>query len=132
MGLKTYDPSEVSLAVGGNLIAFDDAKMVFNEDRNTLSAGTQGEVTRTVNLNAIMTCTILLPQTHSDNDVLAALAITNAAFVLGFRDANGTLVGTIPEGVITKRPEVGRAKEAGQNEWIVMGDGTIFEGGNSI
>lgn len=131
MGLKTYDPLEVSFAVSGKLIAFDDLKFSYVEDRNTLVAGTQGEVTRTVNLNKIITWTTLLPHTHGDNDVLAALALTNAAFVVGVRDANGTLVATSPEAVITKRPEIGRGKESGQNEWVIMGKGEIFEGGNS-
>lgn len=131
MSLKTYDPSEVSLAVAGKLIAFDDIKFAYLEDRNTLSAGTQGEVTRTKNLNKIIIWTLLLPQTHSDNDVLAALALVDNAFVIGARDANGTLIATSPEAVITKRPEVGRAKESGQNEWIFQGKGEIFEGGNN-
>ncbi|MCK5610318.1 hypothetical protein KAR91_51070 [Candidatus Pacearchaeota archaeon] len=131
MSLKTYDPSEVSLAVSGKLIAFDDVKCGYIEDRNTVTAGTQGEVTRTINLNKIINWTILLPQTHGDNDVMAALAITNQAFVMGMRDANGTMVATSPEAVITKRPEIGRAKESAQNEWIIQGKGEIFEGGNS-
>jgi hypothetical protein len=45
MALKTYDPSEVSLAVSGNLIAFDEVRFGYEEDRNTISVGTQGEQT---------------------------------------------------------------------------------------
>lgn len=131
MSLKTYDPSQVSLAVSGKLIAFDDVKCGYTEDRNTISVGTQGEQTRTKNLNKNIQWTVLLPQTHGDNDVLAALALVDNAFVIGMRDAEGTMVATSPEAVITKRPEVGRAKESGQNEWIIQGKGETFEGGNS-
>jgi hypothetical protein len=131
MALKTYDPSEVSLAVSGNLIAFDEVRFGYEEDRNTISVGTQGEQTRTKNLHKNIMFTILLPQTHGDNDVLAALALVDNAFVVGVRDAEGTMVATSPEAVITKRPEISRAKEAGQNEWIIQGKGEIFEGGNS-
>jgi hypothetical protein len=59
------------------------------------------------------------------------LALVDNAFVVGVRDAEGTMVATSPEAVITKRPEISRAKEAGQNEWIIQGKGEIFEGGNS-
>lgn len=130
MSLKTYDPSVVSLAVGGKLISFDDVKYGYTADRNTISVGTQGEQTRTKNLDKNIQWTILLPQTHGDNDVLAALALTDTPFVIGIRDAEGTMVATSPEAVITKRPEIGRGKESGQNEWVIQGKGEIFEGGN--
>jgi hypothetical protein len=129
--MKTYDPSQVSLAISGNLIEFDEVTLGYVEDRNTLTAGTLGEVTRTKNLNKIIQWTITLPQTHSSNDVLAALAITDVPFVIGIRESGGNYVATSPEAVITKRPDTSRGKEAGTNEWMIQGKGEIFEGGNS-
>jgi len=131
MSLKTYNPEDVSVAVAGNLLAPDDIKAGYIEDRNTLTAGTRGEVTRTKNLNKIIQWTLLLPQTHKDNDTLAALALADEAFIIGMRDAQGTMVATSAEAVFTKRPEIGRAKESGQNEWIIQGKGELHEGGNS-
>jgi hypothetical protein len=130
--MKTYDPSQVSLAVAGNLVEFDEVRLGYVEERNTLISGTQGEVTRTKNLNKIIQWTIILPQTHGSNDVLAALAITDVPFVIGIREAGGgNLVATSPEAVITKRPDISRAKESATNEWLIQGKGEIFEGGNS-
>jgi hypothetical protein len=129
--MKTYDPSQVSLAIAGNLVEFDEVRVGYVEERNTLTAGTQGEVTRTVNLNKIILWTVILPQTHSKNDVLAALAVTNDPFVIGIRESGGNYVATSPEAVITKRPDTSRGKESGTSEWMIQGKGEIFEGGNS-
>lgn len=131
MDLKTYDPSQVSLAIGGALIEFDEVAIEQEEDDNTLSAGTQGEVTRTKNLNKIALWTVTLPQTSSGNDVLSTLRLTNAAFVAGLLDIEGTTVVSAPEAVITKGPPVSRGKESGQNAWQIKGKTEFFVGGNS-
>jgi hypothetical protein len=128
---KTYDPEQVSLSVGGFLINFDEVTVEFDEDQNTFTAGTHGEVTRTKNLNRLATWTILLPHTHSHNDILSALAITDATFVCSILDLSGTALAIAPEVATMKRAAIGRTKESGQNTWTFKGKTELFPGGNT-
>lgn len=128
---KTYDPEQVSLSIGGSLIGFDEVTIEFDEDQNTFAAGTQGEVTRTKNVNRLALWTVLLPQTHNSNDILSALAITDATFVCSILDLSGTALAMTPEAAIVKRPPISRAKESGQNSWTFRGKTELFVGGNA-
>ena len=120
--MKNYDPSQHSLAIAGSLIPFDEATIEFDEDQNTIQTGTQGEATRSKNLNKNATWTILLPQKNNANQILSALAIADTVFSLGFRDLeDGFVVAICAEGVIKKKPALGYSKESSQLEWIFHG-----------
>lgn len=120
--MKNFDPTQHSLAIGGSLIPFDEATIEYDEDQNTMQVGTQGEQTRSKNLNKNATWTILLPQKNNANQILSALAIADTVFSLGFRDLeDGFVVAICPEGVIKKRPPLGYAKESAQLEWTFHG-----------
>jgi len=122
MGTKTYDPSNVSLIVGGRIVKeWNTVTVERDEDIFTLTAGTQGEATRTRNLNTLGKMTITIPQTSNDNDQMSAIANTRNLISCGLIDKNGLTVLTMPEGSITKYPSVEMGKESGEREWIVAG-----------
>jgi hypothetical protein len=131
--LKTYDPSEVVVAVGGALLAsWNQVTAEFAEDQNLMSTGTTGETTRTKNANRTGTVTINIPQTSTDNAILNALALTNSVVNVSIVDKSGTIVITIPEGVFQKVPNIVLGKDAadGSRDWLLTGKLFMVGGGN--
>lgn len=119
---KNYSPGDVSLIIGGSIIKFDAVTVSRNEDKNTMSVGTQGEVTRTKNLSNLSTITVLLPQSSSDNAILSAHEVANSVVSILVKDNGGTSLHTMPEGVITGVPDSEYGKEHVQREWTFQGD----------
>ncbi len=119
---KTYSPGDVSFIVGGSIIKFDSLTVSRNEDKNTMTVGTQGEVTRTKNLSNLATITAVLPQSSSDNAVLSALEIADGVIPILVKDNGGASLHTMPTGVITGVPDSEYGKEHVQREWVFQGD----------
>lgn len=119
---KTYSPGDVSLIIGGSIIKFDTVTVSRNEEKNLMSVGTQGEVTRTKNLSNLATITVVLPQSSSDNAVLSVREVTNDILSILIKDNGGLSLHTMPEGVITGVPDSEYGKEAAQREWVFQGD----------
>ncbi len=132
--LKTYAPSMVALIVGGSIInSWNTVTVEPDEDRNLISVGTSGEVTRSVNQNRLSTITITLPQTSSDNAILSALEIANGVFPVAIVDRSGTFVALMPEGVMQKAAKAQFGKNAvdGDREWTVKGAVPAVVGGGN-
>ena len=129
---KTYSPGEVSVIVGRSIInSWNTVTVARNEDRNFLSVGTQGEVTRTKNLSNLGTITITLPQSSADNASLSAKEIANGIESISIIDKSGNSVAVMPEGVITGVPESEFGKELSEREWVYQGDLPVYVvGGN--
>lgn len=122
MELKTYDPKEVNAIIGGRILeSWNTITVGREEDENTMSAGTSGEITRTKNANNLGTVTVVLPQTSSDNAILTGLAAAGGSFSVMIQDKSGSSVHVMAEAVIGKRPESEYGKEAGEREWTIMG-----------
>jgi len=119
---KNYSPGDVSLIIGGSIIKFDSVTVARNEDKNFMSVGTQGEVTRTKNLSNLSTITVVLPQSSSDNAVLSAREVVNDVLSILIKDNGGASLHTMPEGVITGVPSSEYSKEVADREWIFQGD----------
>ena len=120
--VKTYDPSQVSLIVGGSILkSWNKITVAKDEDSWNFSAGTQGEVTRTRNLNRLGTLTINLPQTSSDNGTLSAFAVTGALLSCIVKDGSGRSLHVMPEGTVVKPASSGYGKEAEEREWAIKG-----------
>ena len=119
---KTYSPGDVSFIIGGSIIKFDSLTVSRNEDKNTMTVGTQGEVTRTKNLSNLSTITAVLPQSSSDNAVLSAHEVANSVVSILVKDNGGLSLHTMPEGVITGVPDSEYGKEHVQREWVFQGD----------
>lgn len=119
---KNYSPGDVSLIIGGSIVKFNTVTVSKNEDKNTMSVGTQGEVTRTKNLSNLATITVVLPQSSADNAVLSAVEIANGVVSILVKDNGGTSLHTMPEGVITGVPDSEYGKEHTEREWVFQGD----------
>lgn len=132
MSVKTYDPSEVAIIIGGSIISsWNSITIAREEDGWTFSTGTSGEVTRTKNLNKMGTLTLLLPQTSADNAVLSAFQIAENVLACSVIDKSGTSIGLMPEGTVVKVPDSEFAKESGEREYQIKGDLVEFiAGGN--
>jgi hypothetical protein len=131
--LKTYNPGDVTVAVGGAIIeSWNTITAEFDEDQNLMSVGTTGEVTRTKNANRSGRITINVPQTSTDNATLSALAIADANTVVGITDGSGTSVVGMVAGVFVKAPNLVLGKDAadGSRDWILAGKMTMVGGGN--
>ena len=120
--VKTYDPGQVSLIVGGSIIkSWNTIAVAKDEDDWSFAAGTTGEVTRTKNLNRLGAITITLPQTSQDNGVLSAFAVTGGLLSCIVKDASGRSLHVMPEGTVVKPADSEYGKESGEREWMVKG-----------
>lgn len=138
--LFTYDPKNVALIVGGNIInGFSDATFIVaerNEQAFNLKVGVDGEGTRAKTNNKSGKVTITLMQSSASNDVLSALAaadeLSNAGAVpLLLKDNSGrTLISSLTSWV-QKYPNSEFAKETSTRVWVMETDElNIFVGGN--
>lgn len=128
---KTYSPADVSLIVGGSIIKFNSVTARRNEPLNTMTVGTQGEVTRTKNASTLGTVTIVLPQSSTGNAILSAKAIVNGLESIIVKDNLGASLATFPTAAFTELPESEFAKEHGERSWELQGSMPIhFVGGN--
>lgn len=129
---KTYSPGEVSLIIGGTIInSWNTITVSRNEDKNFATVGTQGEVTRTVNVSKLGTIVITLPQSSADNAALSAKEIANGIESIGVMDKSGNSIATIAEGFMTGVAESEFGKELGEREWTFQGSLDVYVvGGN--
>jgi len=76
-GVKTYDPNNVQLILGGvGISGYADGTFInltYDEDLYNKTVGADGEVSRSKTTNRSATLTITLKQTSSSNDALSAL-----------------------------------------------------------
>jgi hypothetical protein len=134
MGVKTYDPSQVSVIIGGSIIkSWETVKAGRDNDRFKFTEGTSGEVTRTKNASLMGTITLTLPQASADNATLSAFEVAGTLIPCMVVDKGGTSLHTMPEGTIVKVPDAEYGKDAGTREWIIKGEITdpSIVGGNN-
>lgn len=141
MAVKTYNPAEISVVIGGQpMRGFADGDFVAverNEDSWTLLVGADGESTRSKNSNRSGRITLTLLASSSSNDFLSQLALTDdttgrGTFGLMVKDNFGTSLYTAATAWIVKQPARSFAKEAGTQEWIFETDELItYSGSNS-
>lgn len=121
--MKTYDPSEVSVVIGGVIVkSWNEVTVAMEEDRNVLDTGTTGETTRTKNANRLGTIVIDMPQTSEDNLKLSGLLALDVPVPCAVIDSGGFSLHVMPQGVIMKSPDSGYGKENGTREWTITGD----------
>lgn len=140
MALKTFDPSQLVLSVGGvPASGWADGSMMtveYDEDAYTKVVGVD-QTTRVKSSNNGGKITIRLQQSSPFNDVLSAFAIAdredNSGVVpaLG-KDNSGRTVIFSPSAWVMKIPSAEFAKEHSDREWILdCADLELFVGGNS-
>jgi hypothetical protein len=140
-GVKTYDPQQVSLSIGGQIASgFADGTFISvepDEDTFTKVTGADGDVSRSKTANESATLTLTLAQTSPFNDILSALAAADkvsstGVFPVIIKDNSGTTVVSSGAGWIRRLPTSGFGKEIENREWIIdMGKTIFFVGGNT-
>lgn len=142
MSLKTFDPKDIVLTVGGAIIGgFADGTFVSierQEDAYTTSVGADGEVTRVKSNNKLTNLTITLAQTSDSNSVLSAFAILDEKSNSGvvpvlLKEVNGDTAVAGGRGWIQKLPNIEYSKEITNREWvIVLAESEMFVGGSLV
>lgn len=138
--LKTYDPKQVAVIIGGKIMrGFADGtfvKVERNEQGFNLKVGVDGEGTRAKSNNRSGKITITLMQSSDSNDDLSAFAAadelsnTGAVPVL-IKDASGSSLFSAVTAWVQKYADAEYAKEAGPRTWVLESDEILmFEGGN--
>jgi len=132
--MRTYNPGEGALLIGVSLLTgWNNIRIGRAEDGAMFTAGTQGEITRTINLNKLGSFVVTLPQSALDNETLSYLEISKAAIPCSFIDKSGTTVAVIDFGTVVKIPDSDFGKEAGTREWSITGEMTyVFIGSNNL
>lgn len=132
--MRTYNPEDGSLLVGISLLTgWNNVRIGRAEDGAMFSAGTSGEITRTINLNKLGSFVITTQQSSIDNETLSALEISKLAIPVSFIDKSGTTVAIIDLGTVIKIPDSDFGKEAGTREWTITGEMTAaFIGSNNL
>jgi len=131
--LKTYDPSEVSVAFGPILLTgWNTVRMSRSEDGVMFSAGTSGEVTRSINANKLGTITLTYPQASSENLILSGYEASKVTVPVTVLDKSGTTAGVMKFGTVVKPPDSDLGKESGTREWAITGElPVMIIGGNN-
>ena len=126
--MENYDPAQVSLVVGGNIISgFSDGSMIkVSRDEATFSlkTGADGELARTRNHNRQGKVVVSLMQTSQSNLVLSSLhnidELTGVpAGSLRLADALGNTVLSGDNCFIEKLADVGYSKDLEIREWTI-------------
>lgn len=138
--LKTYDPGQLGIIVGGKIISgFADGSMVKisrNEQAYMLKVGADGEGTRVRSRNKSGKIEITLMQSSDANDIFSAYAISDEATNSGavpvlIRDGSGRTLVDAATAWVQKLPDSEFAKDAKERVWILETDEVnIFIGGN--
>lgn len=145
MAFKTYNPRRVTFSFKGfNFSAFAEGtfiKVSRNEDGFTTQVGSNGDVTRTKNLNRTGKVTLTIVATSLENDILAALYVADENAVaaspgvgaLQIKDLSGNMRVRAAQAWVMKIPDVERAKESGNVEWVIeCAELEVFPGGNVV
>jgi hypothetical protein len=140
--MHTYDPAEVSFSFRGLRIGgFAPGTFIEverDEDGWKKKAGSQGDVTRTRNLNIMGSITVTLMAQSIFNDYLQSIATLDEATGLGTGDSqvmdhNSNMEAHASIAWIRKQPKVERADEAGNTVWVFdCADLEINAGGNVL
>ena len=141
MTVRTYDPKEVHIIIGGfEMVGFADGTfLTVSRDNDAFNkvSGADGETSRAKSNDKGGSATLVLQQTSPSNDILSGIAIadelSNSGVVpLIVTDSLGTTTLFSGEGWIKKIPDAVFAKEISNRDWVLdMASIDIFIGGNS-
>ena len=134
MGVKTYDPTQVVVIIGGSIMkTWNTVTVSRDNDRFVMTEGTQGEVTRTKNAGKLGTIVLTNPQASADNTTLSAHELAGSLMACSVIDKGGASVAVMPEGTIMKIPDSEFGEEAGTREWTIKGEipDPFVAGGNN-
>lgn len=140
MSVRTFDPGQVIVSVGGvPMSGYADGTFLSvdrDEQMFTKVVGADGTTTRVKSNNRSGTMTLTLKQSSPSNDVLSAFAALDESVNAGVvpilvKDLSGTTIFFSATGWIQKYPTAEFAKEISNREWIFdLADIDVFVGGN--
>lgn len=140
MAVKTFDPKQVALIFGGQIMeGFGEGTFIAvdrNEDAFALAIGSDGSGTRTKTNNRSGTFTLTLQQSSPSNDVLSAFALSDEAsnggiFTGLMKDNSGRSINAGETCWIKKFPTQEMSNETSNREWVIETDNLeVFVGGN--
>ncbi len=140
MTVRTYDPKEVHIIIGGfEMTGFADGTfLTISRDNDSFSkvSGADGETSRAKSNDKGGGAILSLQQTSPSNDILSGIVIADELSNSGVvpmivTDSLGTTVLFSGEGWIKKPAEVTFAKEIGNRDWnLDLASMDIFIGGN--
>lgn len=141
MPVRTYDPKQVKVIVGGvPMSGFADGTFV-NVSRSNDSfskiSGADGEVSRAKSNDKSGELTLTLAQTSPSNDVLSGFSNLDeqtgeGIFPVAVKDLKGRSTYVSAFGWVRKPADAGFGKEIDSREWnIDLADLKMFNGGNS-
>ena len=133
MAVKTYDPKQIVIVLGGIIITgFADGtflNITYNEDQFALTVGADGEGARAKSNNNSARIEVSLLQTASANALLSNLrrldiSIPGRAGVvpLQIRDVLGGTLYEAQDCWIVKSPDAEYSKEISERTWILETD----------
>ena len=138
--MKTYDPKQVILTVGGRQITgWADGTFIEVErdaDAYELTVGADGDAARSKSNNRAGKITVTLLQTSEGNAVLSGFAaadeLSNGGVVaIMARDKSGASFFVADQAWVQKYPKSGYSKNIETREWVLRSDSiNIYEGGN--
>lgn len=126
--MKTYDPSQISVIVGGAVISgFAEGTFINvarNEDAFAYVASSTGGGTRTKNANKSGRVTLTLQKSSESNEVLDNYAdldekSNEGIFSVLVRDNNGKDLHKGESAWIVKKPDSEESKELPNREWVI-------------
>lgn len=142
MSVRTFDPAEVVLLVGGApMSGFADGTFISvqrDEQMFNKVSGADGEVTRVKTNNRSGQLTITLAQSSVCNDILSGIAqadeLSNSGVVpVSMIDKTGTTVLFCSAAWVQQLPETPFSKEVENREWVIeLGPFTMHIGGNNL
>lgn len=141
MSVRTYDPKQVVITVGGvPMSGFADGTFLEvqrEDDAYTKVVGADGYTTRTRSNNRSGSITLTLKQSSPSNDVLSGFAIldeaTNTAVLPIFiKDLSGNSTFFSAQGWVKKFANSTYGKDLDNREWTIdCADFDVFVGSNA-
>lgn len=142
MSLKTFDPKDVSVIIGGAIMQGFANGTFINveraEDAYSTDVGADGEPLRVKSNNKMTTITLTLMQSSDSNSIISAFAIldekSNAGVVpILIKDNGGDTLIVGGRGWVRKMANVEYGKESTNREWIFdLAESEMFVGGSLI
>jgi len=136
--MKTFDPKQLSVVVGGHIVqGYADGTFVEcarNNDTFTRAGGADGEQTRFKSNDRSGTVTITLMQSSTSNSILEGYAIADESENGGIvsiivKDNNGTEICSAAYAWVQKPADKAHAKENSDRTWIFETGELVFTGG---
>ena len=137
MAIKTYDPKQVAIILGGIIVAgWNSLSVEYEDDAYEHSVGTDGEEMRSKKNDLRASMTLTLAQSSASNDALSILAAADrasngGALPLLIKDNTGRSLVTSESAWIKKVPAFSREAGPSEVEWsFSLSNAIIFHGGH--